>query len=334
MATRDSTPFNEGPEIGFSQKRQEPPAAIGLVRPRPRARCLRRRLRRRHQGPPVAHHRRAGAARPGQPAAPGRLRLRGGDGRRRRHPRADAGPVSAQGDRAARHHAAARRRQYGAGFVFLPHAEAAREQIRGLFESIVREEGQQVLGWRNVPTDDRTARRVGRRGRAAVRAGLHRRRERVRRGLRRTGALRAQAVRHPQAGRARGRSAGRARGARLLHPEPLGEDADLQRDADRRPDRPDVPRSGRSRLRVGARARAPAVQHEHVSVVAARASVPVHRAQRRDQHAARQHQLDAGARRAAPLGAPRRRPRRRFCRSSARAAATRRRSTTSSSSSS
>ena len=44
---------------------------------------------------------------------------------------------------------------YGAGFVFLPHAEAAREEIRALFESIVREEGQQVLGWRLVPTDDR-----------------------------------------------------------------------------------------------------------------------------------------------------------------------------------
>jgi hypothetical protein len=35
------------------------------------------------------------------------------------------------------------------------------------------------------------------------------------------------------------------------------------------------------------------VQHEHVSVLAACASVSLHRAQRRDQHAHRQHQLDA-----------------------------------------
>ena len=53
------------------------------------------------------------------------------------------------------------------------------------------------------------------------------------------------------------------------------------------------------RRRVGARARAPALQHQHVPVVAARAPVPLHRAQRRDQHAARQHQLDARARGAA-----------------------------------
>ena len=57
---------------------------------------------------------------------------------------------------------------------------------------------------------------------------------------------------------------------------------------------PDLARSGR---RVGARAGAPALQHQHVPVVAARAPVPLHRAQRRDQHAARQHQLDARARR-------------------------------------
>ena len=44
---------------------------------------------------------------------------------------------------------------YGVGFVFLPHVGAAREQIKGLLESIAREEGQQVLGWRFVPTDDR-----------------------------------------------------------------------------------------------------------------------------------------------------------------------------------
>ena len=46
----------------------------------------------------------------------------------------------------------------------------------------------------------------------------------------------------------------------------------------------------------GAGAGALALQHQHVPELGSRASVPLHRAQRRDQHAARQHQLDARAR--------------------------------------
>ena len=45
-------------------------------------------------------------------------------------------------------------RGYGAGLVFLPRDPASREQIEALFERIVAEEGQCVLGWRDVPTDD------------------------------------------------------------------------------------------------------------------------------------------------------------------------------------
>ena len=45
-------------------------------------------------------------------------------------------------------------RGYGAGLVFLPKDAGTRAQIEALFESIVREEGQVVLGWRDVPTDD------------------------------------------------------------------------------------------------------------------------------------------------------------------------------------
>jgi len=43
---------------------------------------------------------------------------------------------------------------YGAGLVFLPHDAQRRLEIESLFEQIVAEEGQQVLGWRTVPTDD------------------------------------------------------------------------------------------------------------------------------------------------------------------------------------
>jgi glutamate synthase domain-containing protein 1 len=44
---------------------------------------------------------------------------------------------------------------YGAGLVFLPRAAAARDKVRETFERIVAEEGQLLLGWRDVPTDDR-----------------------------------------------------------------------------------------------------------------------------------------------------------------------------------
>jgi glutamate synthase (ferredoxin) len=44
--------------------------------------------------------------------------------------------------------------EYGAGLVFLPPDRAQREKVQTLFDSIVHEEGQHLLGWRDVPTDD------------------------------------------------------------------------------------------------------------------------------------------------------------------------------------
>ncbi len=46
------------------------------------------------------------------------------------------------------------RRQYGAGMIFLPPDPAQRKNCERLFEVIVAEEGQEVLGWRTVPTDN------------------------------------------------------------------------------------------------------------------------------------------------------------------------------------
>ncbi len=43
---------------------------------------------------------------------------------------------------------------YGAGTVFLPSIAADRTRGEQIFEQIVREEGQHLLGWRDVPTDD------------------------------------------------------------------------------------------------------------------------------------------------------------------------------------
>ncbi len=44
--------------------------------------------------------------------------------------------------------------EYGVGLVFLPHEPAARAAIVDLFARIVAEEGQTLIGWRDLPTDD------------------------------------------------------------------------------------------------------------------------------------------------------------------------------------
>ncbi|MBI3546273.1 MAG: glutamate synthase large subunit, partial [Gammaproteobacteria bacterium] len=45
-------------------------------------------------------------------------------------------------------------KHYGTGMVFLPRAASAALRCQELFNAIVREEGQTVLGWRDVPADD------------------------------------------------------------------------------------------------------------------------------------------------------------------------------------
>ena len=44
-------------------------------------------------------------------------------------------------------------RYYGVGMLFLPTDAEARKKFEQIFEKIVEEEGQTVLGWRDVPTD-------------------------------------------------------------------------------------------------------------------------------------------------------------------------------------
>jgi len=47
-------------------------------------------------------------------------------------------------------------KQYGCGLVFLPPDRAQRQRCEAEFERIVREEGQTLLGWRNLPTNNGT----------------------------------------------------------------------------------------------------------------------------------------------------------------------------------
>src|SRR5262245_47554076 len=45
-------------------------------------------------------------------------------------------------------------KHYGAGLVFLPREAMQADKVRAIFHSIVDDEGQCLLGWRNVPCDD------------------------------------------------------------------------------------------------------------------------------------------------------------------------------------
>src|SRR5262249_47887408 len=44
--------------------------------------------------------------------------------------------------------------QYAVGVVFLPNDSAARSECEQLLEKVAQEEGQHVIGWRTVPTDN------------------------------------------------------------------------------------------------------------------------------------------------------------------------------------
>ena len=59
--------------------------------------------------------------------------------------------------------------EYGVGMVFLPRDAVQRAQIEDLFAHIVAEEGQRVLGWRSVPTDDAALGRTARSGEPTIR---------------------------------------------------------------------------------------------------------------------------------------------------------------------
>ena len=250
------------------------------------------------KGQPLARHRPAGAAGPHQPGASRRVRLRGEHRRRRRHPASRCPTGSSAAKRPPRLDlppAGALRRRPG-----VPPREPTARRSQGAVRADRPRGG--AAGARLARRADRdsalgASARRRRAGRSSMFVG---RGEAATPGRRRATPLRAEAVRHPQARRARRSTRCLPRSASASTSSSLSSRTLIYKGMlDAEPDRGHVPRPGRSGDGVGARARAPALQHEHVPVVAARAPVPLHRAQRRDQHAARQHQLDEGARGAA-----------------------------------
>ncbi len=198
--------------------------------------------------------------------------------------------------------------RYGAGLVFLPHDAAQRADLIARFEALVtrRGAGRPRLARRADRRLD--AGRLGPARPAGLQADLRRQRRRHRGGGG-SARLRAQALRHPQAPRASRSTRSTWPSKKAFYVVSLSSRTLIYKGMLTAAQLPeffvDLRDAG---PRVGAGAGPPALQHQHLPVLAAGAPVPLHRAQRRDQHPARQHQLDARPRGPAPVAALRRRP--------------------------
>ena len=184
---------------------------------------------------------------------------------------------------------------YATGIAFLPADPGEADKVVAAVDEIVRSEGLRVLGWRDVPTDSVDARADGALGRAELPPAVHRGRRPL------GGALEGLPLeRYAFVLRKRIEHEVRTDGGRQTARRPRTSRASRVAPSSTRGCSPR--RSSRSSTRTSAtsggeraRARALALLDEHVPELAARAPVPVRRAQRRDQHAEGQPQLDARA---------------------------------------
>jgi len=65
------------------------------------------------------------------------------------------------------------RGEYGVGQVFLPLDAVKRKECEDAFERIVNEEGQRIVGWRDVPVVESACGDIARRGMPSIRQVLH-----------------------------------------------------------------------------------------------------------------------------------------------------------------
>jgi hypothetical protein len=252
---------------------------------------VRRGLRGAGEGRREPRRDRPGAHRPREPRAPRGLGLRSPDRRWRGHPRSDPRCADPRRLQEARHRPRGPR-HLGPGdavpaFGPRPPGRAPRApqgdhraRVPGLF------------GGARGP--DRSQRRGPlRAGQRAVRgAGAHRSGDAPRRRSR----ARAQALRDQEALRVRGAGPGTRRRGSPLPRVDVDAHRGLQGPAHPGAAAALLPRSRRSARALRAGGGPPALQHQHLPQLVTRPPVPPHRAQRRDQHPAREHQLDAGPR--------------------------------------
>ena len=272
------------------------------VRPAPRIRRVRRRLHRRPQGPQIAPHRQGRALHPREPRASRRRGCRSHRRRRRGHPDPDSARVPGRGVRQARHQAAEARPLRGRPHLHAAGRAAARA-LRARVEAADPRAGPGVPGLALGARHRHQAVRHGAGDRAGASADLHRPAEVDQE----PGRIRAQALPDPQDRLQRHLRRLQGRRHRPLHRVAVEPHAGLQGH---------VPvLSGEGLLRrpvgraadLGDGAGASALLDQHLPVVEAGASLSHGRPQRRDQHAARQRQLDGGAAGVGLLAAVRRR---------------------------
>ncbi len=193
--------------------------------------------------------------------------------------------------------------EYGVGQVFLPLDPERRKAAEAIVERVVREAGQRLLGWRTVPIIESACGDIARRGLPAVRQSVYRTR-RWNHGCRGAG---AQALRDSQNHHSCGRLARARRRRALLLLQSLGRDDRVQGPAHLEPDSAVLSRPQRPGDQDRACDGASAVFDQHLPELGPRASVPLSLPQRRDQHAAREYQLDGRAAGTVRLAAIRRR---------------------------
>jgi hypothetical protein len=145
-------------------------------------------------------------------------------------------------------------REYGVGMVFLPTKADDRQQCEQLFEYMVREEGQAVLGWRTVLTDNSSLGPTAKAVQPVIRQIF----------IRRENAE-----------------------------DDVVQDGGVQRHAQCRADYALLSGTARPGRRNGVGDGSLAVQHEHVPQLGAGPPIPLPVSQRGNQHAAGQRQLDA-----------------------------------------
>ena len=183
--------------------------------------------------------------------------------------------------------------KFAAGVVFLPTDAAERERCKATVAALCAEEGQTLVGWRVVPTRRRRRRSRRRRARAAphieqlfVAAGAGFEGEAFERKL--------YLIRKRASHRLRGDTT--LTQAKQFYVCSLStQGAHLQGHADAGPALNFYPDLRRPRLHDAPRDGALALLDEHVPELGPRAAESLHVAQRRDQHAARQRELDARA---------------------------------------
>ena len=183
--------------------------------------------------------------------------------------------------------------EYGVGMVFLPQrARPAGAPAKQEIERAIRDEGPDAARLARCAARQQRA-GPGRQGhRAGDAPGVHRRAAGHQRtptpwSASSTSSARPSGHHHPGA-----EAAGRQD---VLRAVDVGAHHRLQGHAAGRPGRRVLPRPAGSAHGVGAGPGAPALLHQHLPDLGSGASVPHDRPQRRDQHAARQRQLDARA---------------------------------------